>query len=920
MDKSHTVDMDAFTVCMQDPQVLLSQALEKRNLLDFKIAIDMEADPTKMDSQTNISVFEMALKTYGCSDFVDECIRRGCKCDYINRRTNKAPINYAADSRDPKIMASILSVKNVPVNTKYSNLTPLNSLAKNLTSENYLDVFECIKLLIDYGANPNIPDQREFTPILYIIDNKHLNNINKKEMIKYLLNSCQIDLDTFRDGKARQLLMNQYPDIKLPDENSDTISYDALISYIRNGNEENFINNYNKYLTNSSGDNQQNLRQEENLSLLLEAIQNGQNNAFKLIKETGNCNLNTKRTDKNPLKIACVWGNNEALKELLNDDSVVVSKTDNLLKTIIQKLDEKSYNSFTNYNACFYTLLNSDKIDVNEIDPSGTSALYYAIKYKNEKAINELLQRGAYMGTMSQFNDISITDISPEILENYLDSCVKTNGLKPGDNLFEITINYSNLIPTCKDIKNQTNNTVKCEMTPIEYIAETKELKHLLKHPVITSFLFLKWHRLSLIFYINFLLYSIFCASLVTFIILKFNNTAGDAIVNIFYLLSLVGLVYMILRELLQFIMSPSGFLRSQINYMEIILIILTIVTLSEPNYEKETQRVLAVFTILLATLELCLLVGSLPVLSISTHMLMLRAVSETFLKCFALYSMFVITFSISFYILFGKPGSKGNGTETDNGENGSGNDNENGDEGEFNKFANPFTAIIKTIVMLTGEFDAGDIEFNSFYSYLVFLLFVFFMSIVLFNLLNGLAVSDTQAIKSQAELNGSICRTIILSGYERALSGKDGRTSFIVNHEPFRSICKRLINIFPDLIHGNQISILPNDRNRIMIPIQNSTEMGTFVKVNGVDSALLKKTFANESEREKRLIDPPVKLLPCCCSYITNRCSEMDVRTVKTALAIIEKKEKHKRNESRIQKMEENINRILQILESKNY
>lgn len=47
---------------------------------------------------------------------------------------------------------------------------------------------------------------------------------------------------------------------------------------------------------------------------------------------------------------------------------------------------------------------------------------------------------------------------------------------------------------------------------------------------------------------------------------------------------------------------------------------------------------------------------------------------------------------------------------------------------------------------MLTGEFDASNIHFKqNAASYVLFVIFVFLISTVLNNLLNGLAVSDTQ-------------------------------------------------------------------------------------------------------------------------------------------------------------------------------
>jgi hypothetical protein len=53
---------------------------------------------------------------------------------------------------------------------------------------------------------------------------------------------------------------------------------------------------------------------------------------------------------------------------------------------------------------------------------------------------------------------------------------------------------------------------------------------------------------------------------------------------------------------------------------------------------------------------------------------------------------------------------------------------------------------------------------------YFLFLFFVFMMTIVFMNLLNGLAVSDTQAIKNEAELVTFASRVKLLHHFERSV------------------------------------------------------------------------------------------------------------------------------------------------------
>lgn len=83
--------------------------------------------------------------------------------------------------------------------------------------------------------------------------------------------------------------------------------------------------------------------------------------------------------------------------------------------------------------------------------------------------------------------------------------------------------------------------------------------------------------------------------------------------------------------------------------------------------------------------------------------------------------------------------------------------------------------SMFKTIIMLTGEFDMGSISFDEHpvTNRLVFVLFVFMITIVLFNLLNGLAVNDTAEIVGKAELIGLIYKIRMISDVESlALNG----------------------------------------------------------------------------------------------------------------------------------------------------
>lgn len=134
---------------------------------------------------------------------------------------------------------------------------------------------------------------------------------------------------------------------------------------------------------------------------------------------------------------------------------------------------------------------------------------------------------------------------------------------------------------------------------------------------------------------------------------------------------------------------------------------------------------------VLLASIEVLLLLGHHPDLSLFVKMF--TTVSMTFFKLLLLFSVtLLLGFAFAFFLVFG--GDVG----TDNGKGLA-----------FTTFPDPF---LKVVAMMSGELDYGNLPFGAspWSSRFIFLTFLFLVTIVLFNLLNGLAVGDTQAIKSE--------------------------------------------------------------------------------------------------------------------------------------------------------------------------
>lgn len=265
----------------------------------------------------------------------------------------------------------------------------------------------------------------------------------------------------------------------------------------------------------------------------------------EIVEKMLNLNLVVEKSVIVLLKYACSHGKWKSLELLLK---YLKSNSVPLLPIIAKHMGQKPAETL-NFEKCFELLNNNPNIDVNLLDSTNKSALYYAIKSNHSFMIRELLRKGSYIGDKYDFNHFSIAHINPKLLEAHFDSCITTNGLT--DSNCEIQFNFKNLV--CNSNKNQAN-----EMSIIEYISKSTNLKHLMMHPLISGFLSLKWNRLAPFFYINFLFCSIFSVITIAYVLVFYNydvemactgrslleeNLENDVSLN-YYLYSPVNFLY----------------------------------------------------------------------------------------------------------------------------------------------------------------------------------------------------------------------------------------------------------------------------------------------------------------------------------------------------------------------------------------
>ena len=305
------------------------------------------------------------------------------------------------------------------------------------------------------------------------------------------------------------------------------------------------------------------------------------------------------------------------------------------------------------------------------------------------------------------------------------------------------------------------------ETEPLWYMAQIPEHRHLMSHPTVTSFLWMKWRKIRRFFFFNLAFYLLFMGVMTAYVLqvnmnlnvspkmCKESHTGSgnhhpngkedqkmDLVATHLYWIALLLLIVLTLRELFQMALSYRRYIFNLENLVEVGLIGLSFGLLLGPSEPGcVAHRHLSGIVVLLSWGEGLLLMGGHPLLS--TYITMFREVSYNFSKFLVWFLMLIIAFGLCFFIIFQRHGEK-----DDDGE-------------EVNAhFVSPQMSLMKTIIIsLTGEIEFEGIDFSSEYSRIIFLVYVFFIMLVLVNLLNGLAVSDIAAIQKQSEIMSHISR-----------------------------------------------------------------------------------------------------------------------------------------------------------------
>ena len=539
---------------------------------------------------------------------------------------------------------------------------------------------------------------------------------------------------------------------------------------------------------------------------------------------------------RSPAVIAANHGYCNILKMFTNSNygrPVDLSQTDentgrNLLHQLFDRGNINYYKGLNPYQVSYVKcvdMLAEDILrkEVNSKDKQGNTPLHLAAKVKDRGSILALLKKGASVTAANEKGDMPFGDIPTDILQEFLDSQVSSEGNKED---FKITFNLTLFdnkdwsieeeneknrdaeggahqtmiaLNNIQDTRRQNEKIYRIEYmkkieseTLLKMFETSPQHKALLTHPVLASFLDVKWMAIRWNFACHLTLYSIFSVLFTTYTFISFggmtlpiNAIYNESVVNYpntyefnnapmssVYAMSIALILFtviLILWEVLQMFRNLKSYLSDIENYIQIFLIVSTMVIVFKQwvdskgafNSSEELRHLAALCVVLTWTMLLFVMGRSRS--WFSTYVAMFRRVALTYTQLMTFFAILIVAYGFAFYIMFHKDHK---GTEM------------NDDFPFFNYWG---VAVFKMFSMFMGELEfsdlykeAMDMKENGFVSdaltVIVYMGFIFMVLMVLTNLLNGLAVSDVAVIATKADIDSSITRLEMIAETESLL------------------------------------------------------------------------------------------------------------------------------------------------------
>ncbi|KAJ8953048.1 hypothetical protein NQ314_007423 [Rhamnusium bicolor] len=407
---------------------------------------------------------------------------------------------------------------------------------------------------------------------------------------------------------------------------------------------------------------------------------------------------------------------------------------------------------------CVRLLLNAGA-NVNKPDAFGYTPLHLAALNEFSHCVMLLINHGGDV-TVRTNGGISvltfITRKTPDVIPKYIekfDQAIKLNDHELGDVDCELKLDFRILVPT------MGNKETELLLNFIEV-----GHKEVLKHPLCETFLFLKWRRIRKFFLFSLFYHAIFVFLFTIYVIGVYLKDCPSSrsrnsvcwvsahIVNIGYFLICLNIL-LLGKELFQIAHSLIVYLKQWENWVQWMIIISVFCCVQPvPNMDVkedvyEWQHHVAAISIFLSWVELMMIVGRFPIFGL--YIQMFTTVSVNFGKFMLAYVCLFVAFALSFGVIFAN----------------------------YPAFKNLKWVLLKVVIMMSGELEYEDVFFDDQYkikypytAHLMYFCFVLLMTVILTNLMVGLAVSDIQELQMCAGLDRLVRQAELVAHLESML------------------------------------------------------------------------------------------------------------------------------------------------------
>ncbi|XP_071138004.1 transient receptor potential cation channel subfamily A member 1 homolog isoform X4 [Mytilus edulis] len=700
--------------------------------------------------------------TYGHAETIHQLLRKGADYEAVEKN-DKTAVYLACEEDKPEALSALLKYKAVRnmINTgDRFDYDPLHIAAM----KGFLQV---LKILIENSADVDSKNEEEQTPLHLAADNGRTNCV-------------------------RELLIADHSAANDEDENSNTPLHLAALS--------GHSKVANLLLTNGADVSARNGSMWTPLDC---AAAKGWVKTAKVLLEADSPVDPMDKTKTTPLHLGCRYGHSDVVKLLIT------------WKANVTQCDSDGYN-------CLDLAIDNNKVDVaTEIVNS---------EFWEDALRNETLD----IATGSRTTPMrKLIKKMPDVAEAVFLRCMTDNKKNPEHKDYAVWFNYEFLDDTyanwaepgtseigsgsgsvygddfklSKKARAYTTDSGEMKKNHPLMIMVTSKREDLLAHPLVTALLKHKWNSFGRVFYyINFFIYSVFLTFLTGYIVetkppfvyeleLGAGNNTCDMVnlantidkdydqplfarIGKYVIMALAA--WNLLRELLQVYQAKLQYLGWEnliewVTYICALLLVIDFKTCQrDTGFREDWQWSLGATSIFLAWIELVLFLQKFPALGI--YVVMFKDILNTFIQFFVVFVLFIVAFALGFYTLLQNQ----------------------------EPFASVWQSLMKTTVMMIGEFeydsifndqfrdpssasyDYRSIVFQEPITYVLFVVFMVIMSIIIMNLLVGLAVDDIKAVQEQAALKRMAMQVELALDVER-LVPEFIRRRFVIQKQKIR-------------------------------------------------------------------------------------------------------------------------------------